>query len=300
MAIAHGSTTLPTCALALAGTGTPFVYRNIGDPAHWAGSVARRVRTRVLLGRARAVVALTSRSAEELAARYRVPRDRIHVIPRGVPASRFPPVNPAMRSDARRRFGLEGDGPLALYLGSLTSEKNVGLAIEAVASLPSLQLLIAGDGSERAALEAEASRLAPGRVRFAGTVTDPHQALAAADVVVLPSRTEGLPGALIEAGLAGLPVVATDVGFVREIVVDGETGRLVPVGDPPAFAQAITGALREAETLGRAARARCLARYELEVVADTWDALLATITGRGAETRSDPASPWPRRPSSRS
>jgi glycosyltransferase involved in cell wall biosynthesis len=286
--IAHGSSTLPACAIATVGTGTPFIYRNIGDPEHWSSAPARRVRTRLLLRQATAVVALSSTTAADMNDRLHVPRARLHVIPTGVAADDFPPVDPASRRSARLALGLRDTGAVVVYLGALSPEKDVGLAIEAVASLPDVHLVVAGDGPDRASLEARATARVPGRVTFVGDVPNARPVLAAADVLVLPSRTEGLPGVLIEAGLSGLPVVATDVGLVREIVVDGETGRLVPAGDATALAAALADVIHDADAVGTAARTRCLERYELGAVAAAWDALIGSLVESNRPAGSGP------------
>jgi glycosyltransferase involved in cell wall biosynthesis len=149
----------------------------------------------------------------------------------------------------------------------------VAMAIDAVAALPDVHLLVVGDGPDRPGLEAHAVRRAPTRVSFAGTTDDPATAYAAADAVVLPSISEGLPGVLIEAGFSGLPVVATDVGFVSDIVADYETGFLVPTGDTDAFTTGVARALSKPE-LGDAARAHCITRFELGRVAARWNDLI--------------------------
>jgi glycosyltransferase involved in cell wall biosynthesis len=159
-------------------------------------------------------------------------------------------------------------------IGALSPEKRVGDAIAAVATLPDVHLLVVGDGPERADLAARAAAAAPGRVQFAGTLPGPDAALAAADLLVLPSRTEGMPGVLIEAGLAGVAAVATDVGGVGQIVRDGETGVLVPPGDVAALADGVGRALARGHELGAAARRRCLSEFEIAPVAERWAALL--------------------------
>jgi glycosyltransferase involved in cell wall biosynthesis len=95
---------------------------------------------------------------------------------------------------------------------------------------------------------------------------------------VLPSDTEGLPGVLMEAGLTAIPAVATDVGWVREVVLDGTTGYVVARGDTNAIASALTNALVHGEELGAAARRHCLARFDLAGVADRWADLLLEVT----------------------
>jgi len=120
--------------------------------------------------------------------------------------------------------------------------------------------------------------VAPGRVRFLGSVPDPSVLLGAADVLVLSSHTEGLPGALLEAGLTGIPAVTTDVGWVGEIVLDGVTGVVVPPGDHAALGSALKVALADATAMGAAARQHCLDHFEIGAVAGRWAALLRELT----------------------
>lgn len=280
LVIAHGSKTLPACAIATFGSGVPFVYRNIGDPAYWGRDPLRRFRSAMFLRRARAVVALTPATARQLTARFRVAPAKLRVIANAVDADAFPVVDRDRRHEARAQFGLPREGQVAVYLGALTPEKQVDLAIGAVAALPGVHLLIAGDGPERAALEATAAEQALGRVHFVGATDDSARVLSAGDIVVLPSRTEGLPVTLIEAGMSGLPVVATDVGFVQEIVVDRETGFLVPSGDLAALVDGIAKALEDPSGVGQAARARCIAHFELRRVAQAWDELITELSDR--------------------
>jgi glycosyltransferase involved in cell wall biosynthesis len=159
----------------------------------------------------------------------------------------------------------------------LSEEKDVVAAVRAVAALPGVRLAIVGDGPERAAVAAAARELARDRVDLVGPVADPAPTLAAADVLVLPSRTEGIPAVLIEAGMSGVPVVATDVGGVREVVVPGETGLLVPPADPAALVGGLRQALDDGYGMGAAGRARCLARFEMGAVAARWDDLLIQL-----------------------
>jgi glycosyltransferase involved in cell wall biosynthesis len=223
------------------------------------------------------VVALWPAAADALSQRHRVPRRDIRVIPNGVPARRFPPVDAGGRAAARQRLGVAPDAPVALYLGALIPDKDPQAAVDAVAATTGLQLLVAGDGPERARVEEHARRALPGRAHWLGAVSDPAAVLAAADVLVLPSRTEGMPAAAIEAGMSGLPVVATDVGAVREVVLDGETGVVVAPGDTVALARGLERALASRDTMGGRAREHCLARFEIGVVSDAWEELLREL-----------------------
>jgi glycosyltransferase involved in cell wall biosynthesis len=278
--IAHGSKTLPACALALAGARVPFVYRSIGDPRAWSAAGRRRWRTSLLLRRPALITALWPGAADALAAQHGVPRRRLRIAPNGVPAARCPVPGAAERAAARARFGLPDDAAVAGYAGSFTAEKQVGAAIAAVGRVPGAWLLLAGDGPERDSLAAQAAADAPGRVVFAGVTEGAGPVLAASDAMVLPSRTEGMPGVLIEAGMSGRPTVATDVGAVGEVVADDETGVLVPSGDVAALAAGLVRVLGdEGPDLGRAARRRCLDRFEIAVVGALWAGLVAEVAG---------------------
>ena len=111
-----------------------------------------------------------------------------------------------------------------------------------------------------------------------GSVDDPVKVLAAADALVLPSRTEGVPAVAIEAGLVGIPTAGSDVGGIGSVVVDDVTGRLVPPSDVGALAAALDDVLEHRDRLGAAAQ-RCLRHFDLERVADEWASLIAGIAG---------------------
>ncbi|HXY92129.1 MAG TPA: glycosyltransferase family 4 protein [Acidimicrobiia bacterium] len=281
VAVAHGGQTLPACTLATLGTRTPFVYRQISDSRFWAPTAARRFRVRTGLARASIVVALWKGAALTLQQYFGVRADRVRVIPNGVVAERFAPVDAAGRARARANFGLDPGAFTLVYLGALVPEKGVDLAIEAVAHCAPVQLLVAGDGRERAVLEALAARVAPGRVVFAGRVEDVSSAYAAADAVVLASRGgDSMPAALIEAGLTELPAVATPIEAIPEIVVSGLTGTLVPVDDAGALARAFDALAHDragTAALGRAARAHCIAHFSIGPVAAAWGRVLGEV-----------------------
>jgi teichuronic acid biosynthesis glycosyltransferase TuaC len=153
----------------------------------------------------------------------------------GVDLARFTPGDPA----GRRRFGVQG--PLVVSLGALIPRKGHDIVIRAVASLPGVSLLIAGEGPQRAALEAEIVRLGVAdRIRLLGAV--PHDALpdllAAADVMALASSSEGLANAWVEALACGTPIVITDAGGAGEVVRTPAAGRIV-ARESVAFARAI-------------------------------------------------------------
>ena len=280
--VAHGSTTLPACAVATLGLRTPFVYRQISDSRFWASTPARRLRVRWGLRRAARVVALWDGAAQVLAVDFGVRNERLRVVANGVPPERFPPVDRASVAAARAALGLDPGRITLCYLGALVAEKGVDVAVDALGALDDAQLLVAGDGSERSALEARAATVAPGRAVFAGSLDDPNAALAAADVLVLPSRGgDSVPAVLIEAAFAGVPVVATPVGGIAEIVVDGVTGALVPVGSVEGLAGAVRRVVEDPahyRALVAAAREHCAQRFAMDVVAREWDEVLAAVS----------------------
>lgn len=279
--VAHGSTTLPMCALVRPVSGTPFVYRQISESLFWAGSTLRRLRVQAALATAARVVALWSGSATTLETVFRVKVDKIRVIPNGVPPSRFPPLDRTATAASRSALGLDPTRPTVLSIGALAPEKGVDLAIAALARLPQAQLLVVGDGPERSALAQMAERLAPGRVIFAGSVADPREHFAAADVVVLASRGgDSMPAVLIEAGCMGVPSVATPVEGIVEILDHGRAGELVPRDDTYALTTALDRVLSDrghADALAAAAREHCLAVYDIATVAEQWDRVLTEV-----------------------
>lgn len=274
--IAHGSTALPAVALATVGSRSRFVYRNIGDPAHWASGTLARARVGWALRRASAIAALWTGARTFFTARYKVPADKVSIVPNGVDDDRFRPATPSERSAGRR--GLDAEGPVVVAIGALSREKNMSVAIEAIAQYEEALLVIVGDGPERQTLEALAHRVASGRVRFAGPVADVRPLLAAADAALLTSRSEGIPAALIEAGMMGVPAVATNVGGVSEVVEDGRSGYLVAAtASAEEIALRLRAAVEHGQELGDAARQLCTIRFSFDRVADDWANLLARV-----------------------
>lgn len=273
--VAHGSATLLACRLALLGSAVPFVYVNIGDPLHWAGSAGRRARVRWMIKAAAGVGAISPTAQQRLVSHLRVDPHKVRFTGNGRRGEDFLPPNSAERRAAREAWTLPADAPVAVTVASLTREKRLDVAIAAIAQLPDWWLLVVGHGPAAAGLRDLAERQARGRVVFTGSLADVRDAYRAADCAVLTSETEGLPGVLIEAALMGLPLVASDVGFVADVVIDHHTGRLLPVGDDTSLAAALRDAYERAAVLGPAARRLALERFELAEVVNRWQTLLA-------------------------
>lgn len=161
---------------------------------------------------------------------------RVSVLPN--PAPEVPALPP--RDTLRRE--LELTGPTLAFAGRLGPQKSLEVALEAVAELPDVSLVVAGDGPDRGILERRARELGvDGRARFLGSVPRDGvlRLFRAADASVLSSSWENLPHTVLEALAVGSPVIATSVGGVPEVVRDGENGLLVPARDPQALAAAI-------------------------------------------------------------
>jgi len=173
----------------------------------------------------------------------------------------------------RSAIGLSPGVSLIGVLGRLVPIKDHSTLFHAMLEVPEAHLAVLGDGELRYKLETLARTLhIADRVHFMGWWLDIASALPDIDVVALSSRNEGTPVALIEALAAGRPVVATDVGGVRHVVQDGETGWLCPVADPDAFGQLLTQALNDpvtAERLANEGRRRVTERFGADrMVAD--------------------------------
>ncbi len=207
-------------------------------------------------------IAAISEAVRDALVQSGVDAAKIEIVPSGIEPS--PPVDPSRRSDLRRALGAEEGSVVALTVSALARGKGhrdlLRAAAQATRTVPRLKLWIAGEGPLRSELEAEGSALGLGpRVQFLGFRTDIHSLLPAADFFCLATESEGLGSSILEAMASGLPVVATRVGGIPEVVEDSRTGLLVPSSDPGALANAMArmasdGGLRE--ELGKRGRER--------------------------------------------
>ena len=208
-----------------------------------------------------AVVAV-SRPLVDRLARAGVSRSKIHHVPNA-----WRPLTPPLDRDAARRaLGIPRDRFAVGWVGRLSHEKGPDVLLNALPHVSDLPLVtsVVGNGAMWVPLQAQASGLRlGGRVRWHGAIPDAGRLIPAFDVCVLSSRTEGTPIVLLEAMAAGVPIVATDVGGVPDVVSPAEA-ELVGSDDPAALARAIRGVYRDpagAERRARAARARLVASF---------------------------------------
>jgi glycosyltransferase involved in cell wall biosynthesis len=186
--------------------------------------------------------------AQELSGSTGMPIEKISVQHNAI--RRQPPVSSDAIETLRKRLGIGKSERVVLSVGRLSREKAHQDLIEACKSLRetkpevAFKLIIVGDGPERSRLEAAVeSKESKASVIFTGQVNDVHSFYAIADVFVLPSHSEGSPNVLLEAMAANLPIVATAVGGVPEMLADHESALLVPPNDPPSLATAISSLL---------------------------------------------------------
>lgn len=206
------------------------------------------------------VVAVSQAVKRDCVDRLRMDSEQITVIRTGID----PPqgVDPVRVAEWRSRWSAGSDGPLVVTLSRLSYEKGIDVLIDAASVLrethPRARIVVVGDGPDHGALvdRVRAAGLTDSFF-FAGFEADVWPALSAADVVCLPSKSEGMPNALLEAMAAGRPIVATAVGGIPEAIVSEENGLLVRPGDPRQLAAAIARLLDDSQLgqrLGRAAQ----------------------------------------------
>jgi len=177
------------------------------------------------------------------------PADRAHYLPNFVPDMTSPPID-------RASLETPGSAPLAVALGRLHENKGFDVLLEALARTNGLYLWIAGEGPLRGSLEARAAHLGvTSRVRFLGWREDTGALLAAADMLVCPSRHEPLGNVVIEAWAANVPVIAAASAGPAALIREGETGLLVPLEDASALADAMTRLAEDAQLRSRLAAA---------------------------------------------
>jgi len=232
---------------------------------------------------ARRVVAVSDSAAEIARSRDRVPAELLEVITNGIDLGRFAPAG--RRAEARASLQVPESARLLVCVGHLTRIKGIDVLIQAAERLgsddPDLHVRVAGRGAEREALERQlaAAGLAA-RFRLLGHHDDIQGLLEAADLFVLPSRSEGQPNAVIEAMAMGLPVVATNVGGVPEVARHEVEALLVSPEDPAALADACAQVLADpgfAERLSRAGRQRARESFDVARMVERYGRLYEQV-----------------------
>ncbi len=217
------------------------------------------------------IVAVSASCRDFLITRESIPASDVTLVPNAIDLRRFSPAA-ARRDQARIELGLPTSARVVAGVGRLNSQKNFALFLDIAAQLaprfPDLHFLLAGDGPEEKMLREKAAALGiSDRVTFSGYVADTRLVYLVADVLLMPSRYEGLPMTLLEAMAMGLPVVASQLDGIAEVIGDGREGFLVPSDDASLFVERTVALLQDAELSSRIAqnaRAKIEASFSVE------------------------------------
>jgi glycosyltransferase involved in cell wall biosynthesis len=265
----------------------PFVITRHNDdrfrrwlPFQWVFAASLR--------RAGRVIAISNSIRRFLIEVEKVSPEKIETIPYGLDADAF--AHSAHPGGFRRSSGMQ-DTPLVGFIGRLNRQKGVDILLRAFALVelrhPTARLVLAGDGPDRVRLARTAKSLGLRRVDFLGWRNDAVDILADIDLLVMPSRWEGFGMVALEAMALSKPVVASRVSALPEIIVPGETGRLVEPDRPEELAEAVLSILSDparAAEMGRAGRRRALSEFPVERMArhtaEVYRALADPAAGR--------------------
>ena len=272
----------------------PLVYRNVGLASRWVTRPGQRLWGRFLLRQVDQVISVSEASRQDFSRTYRMPGERIHVTRQGV---RIPHLS--LDGQPRLRLaelvGCQADVPLLVHVGNYSPEKNHTGLLEAFCLIrndhPSSHLILFGDGPLRLEIEKQTDHLGISQsVHVMGPRIDAADLVAGADLMLLSSHVEGIPGAVLEACARAVPVVATDVGGMREIIQDQITGRLVPPGDMNGLAReasSLLGDEKRRKQMGRTARDFVAQHHDIAGSVDELEAMYSDLIGR--RTRMAPA-----------
>jgi len=284
---AHGGESLKYLAAARLTDSAALVYRRIGMAPPWLGSPVRRRLHAALMRTPARVVAVAEAVRREAIERFGLLPTTVVTIPNAVAVERIRPRRP--RWEVRRSLGIPPTSICVLSLGALTWEKDprahLHVTAAAIRAGADVHHVFVGDGPlrEEVALARETLGVRD-RVHVLGHRSDVGDFLYASDCLLFASREggmEGMPASVIEAGLAGLPVVGYSIAGVPEVVVHGTTGLLVPPGDVAGLGRALETLIRDEglrRQLGAAARERCRSLFDIRVVAPRYLELYRALT----------------------
>lgn len=263
-------------------TGIPLVA-TIHGKNYYAERLMRRLAYRFLGKFADQIVAVSEDVKSFLANHVGIPMNRIRVVPNGIPVGEEPHHEGLLT--LRKSLGLDQHTYVVGTVGSLYPVKGhkylIDAAVAVVHRFPDVVFLVVGRGGLRQELEAQAQHLGvASHIRFLGHREDVTDLLGLFDVFVLPSLSEGMPLALLEAMAAGVPAVATRVGGVGEVVEDGKTGLLVPPEDGFALAESIVKLLEDrtlARRMGNCAQEAVDRHFSLEKMVRAYREIYADL-----------------------
>ena len=249
-----------------------------------------RVQRQVIAGAADRFIVASRYAEQRLTQAVPATLGKIEIVPNGIePAGYRRDPEPELRA----RLTHHGDRQAVLVTARLEESKGHAVLFEACREMADVQIVLAGEGPARPRLESLGGALLGDRVTFLGFRSDIADVLAASDILVLPTLQEAFGLALLEGMAAAKPVIASAVGGPEEIIVNGETGLLVPPADPRSLAAAIRSVLTDADLalrLATAGRARVQASFTVAVAAERLSAIYDDVL-RSSRSR---AVPWRR------
>lgn len=265
-----------------------YVYNKILSIHPHLDGAARRLPYRFLFEQVDAIVAVGEELRREVEETFHPRRPRVVAINNGRDVRPFLSVTPEVVAARRRELGLDPADVCLMQIG-IAWEKDPQVSLNVFAELASrfreLRLVFVGEGPLLDDLRRESvTRGLADRVRVLGVRRDVPALLAAADIVLMPSITEGLPGVLIEAGMAGRPAVAYEIGSVRDVLDDGRTGYVVPRGNPAALSAQVARLVRYPalrERMGLAAMMRCRRDFDIAFSVRKYEALFSELVSAG-------------------
>jgi glycosyltransferase involved in cell wall biosynthesis len=228
-------------------------------------------------------ISLTPKQAEFWITHQNIPYSRMSIVPNGIDVARFVP--PQDKSALRVALGLPKDKVIVGCVSHFRPTKNLELFVEAASRIhleaPYCHFLLVGDGDTRSQVETAIHQKGlADAFTLPGAQKDPAPWFQAMDVFVFPSQTEGFPSVIVEAGACGVPAVAFDVGGIADVILQGETGFVVPLGDTEQFIRrAITIATTPSlcEAMGQKARQRVHAEYSLSTMIENYSNLFERL-----------------------
>jgi glycosyltransferase involved in cell wall biosynthesis len=246
----------------------------------WPDGVGRL--NRLLTPWTDAFIGVADAHARHLVENERFPAEKVHTIYNGIDCDRFAPQDCAA---IRSELNIPQNAPVVGILAALRPEKNHELFLKGaqriLADFPDARFLIIGDGLRRDELQQLSADLGVAHAtHFLGARLDVPAVLAACDLISLTSHNEAAPVSILEALSVGVPVVASNVGSVKETVIPNETGRLFPPGDLDAYVQNVTELLHDPpfrRKLGAEGRRRVMARWSLQAMVRGYEQLIERI-----------------------
>ena len=253
---ANGSDTLKYAVLAgRLIPGLKIIYRNISMVSSWSKKGSWRHRfNRWLFGHVDYVTSVGERALQDLIDLYAFNPNHASVVRRGIPEQAYDKAQ--QRKKLINQFGFDENVRILMHVGQFSPEKNHPFLISAFerikGAFPNVKLILIGEGvNYRKTIDEVNRKQLQNDILFAGYQNEVQSWLSGADLFLLTSTIEGVPGVILEAGMQGVPAVAVNVGGVGEVIRNGETGLIIDQHDETAFAAAVVQLLQHADTRKR-------------------------------------------------